>query len=198
MIVATSTFVFSSRYFYRDAPQLEAEREMFEGAGSRPLTFFTPSRPHPRIEGKRLGFSHEDLVEVRVQRIDQIIPFCRDDSRWDREHGASGGLDPRGAEIGQRCRRWIGSPVPRQADPWQMFEAFDGAPWNICRNRNEVVRHLAWTEVDEVLEHCERERRGSVDNASATTVPPPSRETRALAVQCRVPAPTHAPDTNQL
>src|SRR5713101_1220219 len=156
------------------------------------------SFPHPRIQGECLSFSYADLVGLRVHRIDEVIPLDRNDGRGDGEHSASGGLDPGGAEIGKRRRRWIGAPAPRKAESGHTFELFDGALGKIGSNRNEVVRHRAGIEIHEVLESCEGECGGRVDDGRAAMVPPPSGESGALAVECRVLTPTHPPDTDQL
>src|SRR2546425_350482 len=85
-------------------------------------------------------------------------------------HDEPGGLDPGGAEIGKRRRRWIGAPAPRKAESGHTFELFDGALGKIGRNCNEVVRHRAGIEIHEVLERCEGECGGRVDDGRAAMV----------------------------
>lgn len=151
---------------------------------------------HTGVKLEGCSLADADLLESRVERVEEVVQVRGDDSRRDSKNRCLSSTDPSGPKVGQRLGCRIASPVGGQlsrSDPgyWEGCR-------NIRRNRDEIVRGFGGVKMDEQFERGKGERRRGVNDGCSREIPSAAGQSRALAVERGVFRLGYAPDSNQL
>src|SRR5688572_28209562 len=149
------------------------------------------STEEPGIE-RELPTTHDlNGLGGTVTGIDDVVRFLRHHRRRDAQHRGSLLGEP-GIADRAAARMTRQPPVLRQVGESDGFDLERVGDLDL--ERDQIGRYERDVGVDEQLERREREAAGRVHGGAAATVPSPSSESRALAVELRMREPRQAPD----
>jgi hypothetical protein len=133
------------------------------------------------IEAEQFQRAQPELAKIRMQRIQQIIPFLGHDCRWHLQHRALATFQPLPTHSLQLRRRICCEPFGRQITSRDGLNTH--APRNGGTSQNRSRHPTAAAIVNRVLENCQGNTRRRVHNRPTSPGPPAARVKPSLTAE---------------